>query len=141
MNDWIEDARIFWCGIALIKAVSLGAALYIVVYVLIGLTTVHPTGPIVLSSFALSFNVLPFIGSIPILVNDPTKMGTAYGVWSSFVACNNILLEVMAGSIVSLFLSSRPWVRPSSTFLFGSSPTHGHGGRICSDRLDANPLI
>jgi hypothetical protein len=46
-------------------------------------------------------NVIPFVGSIPILVNDPTKMGTAYGVWSSFVACNNILLEVTAGSIVS----------------------------------------
>lgn len=28
-------------------------------------------------------------------------MGTAYGVWSSFVACNNILLEVTAGAIVS----------------------------------------
>jgi hypothetical protein len=80
--------------------VSIGAALYIVVFALIGLTTVHPTGPIVLSSFALSMNVIPFVGSIPILVNDPTKMGTAYGVWSSFVACNNILLEVTAGAIV-----------------------------------------
>lgn len=100
--------------------VSIGAALYIVVYVLIGLTTVHPTGPIVLSSFALSLNVLPFIGSIPILVNDPTKMGTAYGVWSSFVACNNILLEVTAGAVVSPHPStSHPRVidnhlRPSS---------------------------
>ena len=83
-------------------SVSIGAALYIVVFALIGLTTVHPTGPIVLSSFALSMNVIPFVGSIPILVNDPTKMGTAYGVWSSFVACNNILLEVTAGSIVRL---------------------------------------
>lgn len=32
-------------------------------------------------------------------------MGTAYGVWSSFVACNNILLEVTAGAVVR-FLSS-----------------------------------
>jgi hypothetical protein len=57
-----------------------------VVFALIGLTKVHPMGPIILSSFALSFNVIPFLASIPLLVNDPTKMGTAYGVWTSFVS-------------------------------------------------------
>jgi hypothetical protein len=102
--------RLFRRKVCADEAVSIGAALYIVVYALIGLTTVHPTGPIVLSSFALSMNVIPFVGSIPILINDPTKMGTAYGVWSSFVACNNILLEVTAGAIVS---SSLPILTPS----------------------------
>lgn len=57
-----------------------------VVFALIGLTTVNPLGPIILSSFALSFNVIPFTASIPLLVNDPTMMGTAYGVWTSFVS-------------------------------------------------------
>lgn len=66
--------------------VSLGGALYVAVFVLIGLTTVNPLGPIVLSSFALSFNVIPFIGSIPILINDESLMGTGYGVWSAFVS-------------------------------------------------------
>lgn len=57
-----------------------------VVFALIGLTTVNPLGPIILSSFALSFNVIPFTASIPLLINDPTMMGTAYGVWTSFVS-------------------------------------------------------
>jgi hypothetical protein len=57
-----------------------------VVFALIGLTTVHPLGPIILSSFALSFNVIPFLASIPLMINDPTMMGTAYGVWTSFVS-------------------------------------------------------
>lgn len=69
--------------------VSFGASLYVIVFILIGLTTVHPLIPIILSSFALAFNVLPFIGSIPILVNDESLMGTAYGIWSSFV-CSSL---------------------------------------------------
>jgi hypothetical protein len=68
------------------SAVSIGGALYMVVFALIGLTTVNPLGPIILSSFALSFNVIPFTASIPLLINDPTMMGTAYGVWTSFVS-------------------------------------------------------
>ena len=67
------------------SAVSIGGALYMVVFALIGLTTVNPLGPITLSSFALSFNVIPFTASIPLLINDPTMMGTAYGLWTSFV--------------------------------------------------------
>lgn len=98
--------------------VSFGASLYVVVFALIGLTTVNPLGPIILGSFALAFNVLPFIGSIPILIHDESLMGTAYGIWSSFVslpsdflpcvpsltikvACNNIILEISTGAIVS----------------------------------------
>lgn len=65
--------------------VSLGAACYMVVFALIGLTKVNPIGPIVLSSFALSFNILPWIGSIPLVVTDHDLIGTAYGVFSSFV--------------------------------------------------------
>lgn len=76
--------------------VSVGAALYIVVFALIGLTDVHPLAPVVLSSFALSFNVLPFVGSIPILINDESLMGTAYGVWSSFVSADLVAPLSMA---------------------------------------------
>lgn len=86
--------------------VSLGAALYMVVFALIGLTTVNPIGPIVLSSFALSFNILPWIGSIPLVVTDQNLVGTAYGVFSSFIACNNIIMEIATGSIVSPVSSS-----------------------------------
>ena len=80
--------------------VSLGGALYVVVFALIGLTKVNPTGPIVLSSFALGFNVIPFIGSIPILINDESLMGTAYGVWSSFVS-----VTTPAGKLILMYRS------------------------------------
>ncbi|WVR03906.1 hypothetical protein IAU60_000905 [Kwoniella sp. DSM 27419] len=79
--------------------VSFSAALYIVVFALVGLTTVNPTGPIVLSSIALGTNVMPFIATIPVLVPNEDLMGTAYGIWSSFIACNNIILEIATGAI------------------------------------------
>lgn len=78
---------------------SLGAIAYVIAFALIGLTTVNAIAPILIASFALALNVLPFIGSIPLIINDPTLMGTAYGMWSSFVACNNIILEVACGAI------------------------------------------
>jgi hypothetical protein len=71
---------------AYIRTVSMTAAVYIVVFALIGLTTVHPLAPILLSSFALSSNAITFIASIPILVGDDALLGTAFGVWKSFVS-------------------------------------------------------
>lgn len=65
--------------------VSATAALYVVVFVLIGLTKVHPLAPILISSFALSSNALTFIAAIPVLVGDDSLLGTAFGVWKSFV--------------------------------------------------------
>jgi MFS-type transporter involved in bile tolerance (Atg22 family) len=66
--------------------VSATAALYVVVFVLIGLTKVHPLAPILISSFALSSNALTFIAAIPVLVGDDSLLGTAFGVWKSFVS-------------------------------------------------------
>lgn len=60
--------------------------LYIIVFALIGLTKVHPLGPILLSSFALSTNALTFTASIPVLVGTDRLIGTAFGVWKSFVS-------------------------------------------------------
>jgi hypothetical protein len=65
--------------------VSGTAALYIVVFVLIGFTTVHPLAPILLSSFALTSNALTFIAAIPVLVGDDRYLGTAFGIWKAFV--------------------------------------------------------
>lgn len=65
--------------------VSFTGALYVVVFALIGLTTVHPLGPILLSSFALSTNAITFIASIPVLVGNDALLGTAFGVWKAFV--------------------------------------------------------
>lgn len=66
--------------------VSFTGALYVIVFALIGLTTVHPLAPILLSSFALSTNAITFIASIPVLVGNDALLGTAFGVWKAFVS-------------------------------------------------------
>lgn len=65
---------------------SISAALYMVVFALIGLTKVNPTGPIVLSSIALPLNVLPCLTAIPCMIPNEELMGTAFGTWSAFVS-------------------------------------------------------
>ena len=70
-----------------------------IVFALIGLTTVNPLGPIILSSFALSTNAITFIASIPVLVGNDELLGTAFGIWKAFANCNTIILEVAAGAI------------------------------------------
>ena len=73
-------------SVADVHVVSITAAIYIVVFALIGLTTVHPLVPILMSSFALSSNAITFIASIPVLVGDDALLGTAFGVWKAFVS-------------------------------------------------------
>lgn len=72
--------------------VSWTGMMYIIVFVLIGLTTVHPLAPILISSFALSTNAITFIASIPVIVGDDRLLGTAYGVWKAFVSHRVIAL-------------------------------------------------
>ncbi|KAK8849827.1 hypothetical protein IAR55_005163 [Kwoniella newhampshirensis] len=79
--------------------VSIAAILYIVVFVLIGLTKVAPLIPILISSFALAVSQIAFLASIPIFVGNDALIGTAYGVWKSFINANDIVLEVAAGAI------------------------------------------
>ncbi|KAL7424462.1 hypothetical protein Q5752_000146 [Cryptotrichosporon argae] len=79
--------------------VSWTATLYIVVFALIGLTTVHPLGPIILSSFALSTNAITFTASIPVLVGNDALLGTAFGIWKAYANCNTIILTVVAGAV------------------------------------------
>lgn len=64
---------------------SFCASVWIVVFALLGYTLVHPLAPIILGSFALSMNAVPFIASIPLIIADNTLIGTAYGIWKSFV--------------------------------------------------------
>ncbi|OCF39673.1 hypothetical protein I317_06528 [Kwoniella heveanensis CBS 569] len=79
--------------------VSWTAILYIIVFVLIGFTTVHPLCPILISSFALTTNAIAFIASIPVLVGDDALLGTAFGVWKAFANGNSAVLDVAAGAI------------------------------------------
>ena len=66
--------------------VSWTAALYVVVFAIIGLTQVNPLAPILVSSVAFVTNLLPFMASIPVLVGDDSKLGSALGVFNALVS-------------------------------------------------------
>ncbi|OCF32015.1 hypothetical protein I317_06699 [Kwoniella heveanensis CBS 569] len=82
--------------------ISWTAMMYVIVIGLIGLTKVHPLGPIILGSFALSTYALPFSASIPIMIGDPRLLGTAIGVWKAFGNGGIIVFDVAAGAIQDL---------------------------------------
>jgi hypothetical protein len=106
--------------------VSWTGLLYIIVFVLIGLTTVHPLAPILISSFALSSNAITFLCAIPVLVGNDALLGTAFGVWKSFQNTNSTIMDVAAGAIVS------DWPLPGLplTSQQDKSPTGSYNGVI-----------
>ncbi|BGP48297.1 hypothetical protein JCM10450v2_004169 [Rhodotorula kratochvilovae] len=75
------------------------ASLYVVVFLLLAYTTVHPLVPSILGSFALATNVLPWIASIPLLVPDQAHLGTAYGIYKALNNCGSVVVNVASGSI------------------------------------------
>ncbi|GEM07226.1 MFS transporter [Rhodotorula toruloides] len=75
------------------------ASLYVVVFALLAYTTVHPLVPSILGSLALATNVLPCIASIPLLVPDQARLGTAFGVYKSLNSCGSVIVTVAAGAI------------------------------------------
>jgi len=79
--------------------VSATAALWVLVFALMGFTTVHALVPMVLSSVALAFNALPFIASIPLLVPNQATIGTAFGIWKSLNNAGSVIMDVSTGAI------------------------------------------
>ncbi|KAH8924286.1 MFS general substrate transporter [Atractiella rhizophila] len=79
--------------------VSFVSATWIIVYALIGYTTVNALAPVIISGFALAFNALPFTCSIPLLVPDQKQLGLALGVWKAFNNANSVVVDVAAGQI------------------------------------------
>ncbi|KAF7293068.1 MFS transporter [Mycena indigotica] len=79
--------------------VSGTAALWVLVYSLMGFTDVHPLVPTILQSVALSFNAIPFIAAIPLLAPSQTYLGTAFGVWKAFNNAGSVIMDVSAGAI------------------------------------------
>ncbi|WOO80282.1 Major facilitator superfamily domain-containing protein 1 [Vanrija pseudolonga] len=79
--------------------VSLTAALYIVVFVLIGLTKVNALAPIILSSFAYVTNLLPYFAALPILIDGTELLGTAFGVFQAFANSGSLIMNVAVGAI------------------------------------------
>ncbi|KAJ1033775.1 hypothetical protein NDA13_001755 [Ustilago tritici] len=78
------------------------AALWVVVYSLLVFSEVNVYLPVVLGSVALSFNALPFIASIPLLVPNQTSIGTAFGIWKCFNSAGSISMDVSFGAIQDL---------------------------------------
>ena len=62
---------------------ALAPLLWITACAVIGWSDVHPLLPVVISSFAGMINSFPFQVTIPLLVLDQDKLGTAFGVWRS----------------------------------------------------------
>lgn len=79
--------------------VSFTSALWIVVYSLIGYTTVNALGVMIIASLALAFNALPFIASIPLMVPSQLELGLAFGIWKAFNNCGSVIVDMIAGRL------------------------------------------
>ncbi|KAJ6625112.1 major facilitator superfamily domain-containing protein [Mycena sp. CBHHK59/15] len=79
--------------------VSGTAILWVLVYALMGFTTVHPMVPTILGSVALSFNAIPFIAAIPLLAPSQAYLGTAFGIWKAFNSAGSVIMDVSTGAI------------------------------------------
>lgn len=79
--------------------VTATGVIYVLVYVLLQFTQVHPLVPLIVSSFSLSFNALPFLASIPLLVPDQKLFGTCFGLWYSFQQAGQVITDIAAGAI------------------------------------------
>ncbi|BGP16233.1 hypothetical protein JCM10213_007612 [Rhodosporidiobolus nylandii] len=75
------------------------ASLWIVVFCLLAYTQVNALCVSILGSLALATNVLPYIASIPLLVPDQRRLGTAFGVYKALNNCNSVITNVAAGAI------------------------------------------
>ncbi|EST10225.1 Major facilitator superfamily [Kalmanozyma brasiliensis GHG001] len=75
------------------------AALWVVVFALLAYTQVNAYVPVVLGSIALSFNALPFLASIPLLVPNQASIGTAFGIWKCFNSAGSVTMDVAFGAI------------------------------------------
>ena len=64
--------------------VALAPLVYILANSLIGFTNAHPLVALVFQSIAGLINGMPLNVSIPLLVADQDKLGTAFGVWRAF---------------------------------------------------------
>ncbi|CBQ70228.1 conserved hypothetical protein [Sporisorium reilianum SRZ2] len=78
------------------------AALWVLVFSLLAFSTVNVYLPVVLGSVALSFNALPFIASIPLLVPNQASIGTAFGIWKCFNSAGSVTMDVAFGAIQDL---------------------------------------
>lgn len=82
--------------------VSACAALWVLVFALLAFSSVNVYLPVVLGSVALSFNALPFIASVPLLVPNQASIGTAFGIWKCFNSAGSVTMDVAFGAVQDL---------------------------------------
>ncbi|KAH7150361.1 major facilitator superfamily domain-containing protein [Dactylonectria estremocensis] len=79
--------------------VDLAPLVYILANSLIGFTNAHPIVALVFQSIAGLINGMPLNVSIPLLVADQDKLGTAFGVWRAFNNSGATIMEVVYGVV------------------------------------------
>ncbi|KAN0066302.1 hypothetical protein ACQY0O_000396 [Thecaphora frezii] len=82
--------------------ISAVAALWVLVFSLLAFSDVNPYCPVILSSLALSLNAIPFIASIPLLVQSQSSVGTAFGIVKAFNSAGSTVMDVSTGAIQDL---------------------------------------
>jgi len=93
------------------------AALWVVVFSLLVFSNVNVYVPVVLGSLALSFNALPFLASIPLLVPNQASIGTAFGIWKCFNSAGAVTMDVSFGAIQDLTPKGRNQFNNAFAFL------------------------
>ncbi|KIS70912.1 uncharacterized protein UMAG_00840 [Mycosarcoma maydis] len=93
------------------------AALWVVVFSLLAFSNVNVYLPVVLGSVALSFNALPFIASIPLLVPNQASIGTAFGIWKCFNSAGSVTMDVTFGAIQDLTPKGKNQFKNAFAFL------------------------
>ncbi|RSL62711.1 hypothetical protein CEP53_004678 [Fusarium sp. AF-6] len=79
--------------------VALAPLVYILANSMIGFTNAHPLVALVFQSIAGLINGMPLNVSIPLLVADQDKLGTAFGVWRAFNNSGATIMEVVYGVV------------------------------------------
>ncbi|KAM0789544.1 hypothetical protein ACM66B_000358 [Microbotryomycetes sp. NB124-2] len=79
--------------------ITLCPLIWILSYSLIGFSSVHPLVPVVFVSFANLIQAFPIQATIPLLVRDQSKLGTAFGVYRAFNNSGSAIMDVVIGRL------------------------------------------
>lgn len=79
--------------------VSLTSVIWILVYCLIGLTQVNALGVMIIASVGTTFNALPLVASIPLMVPSQVELGLALGFWKAFNNSSSVIVGMIAGRL------------------------------------------
>ncbi|KAK4940849.1 hypothetical protein LTR10_019121 [Elasticomyces elasticus] len=79
--------------------VSLTSAIWILVYCLIGYTHTNALGSMVIASLGSAMNALPFLASIPLMVNNQVELGFVLGIWKAFNNSGSVVVDMIAGRL------------------------------------------